>query len=711
MRKIASQQAKDKPSPWSPESVARRDEGRARLAAALEELGHREAHRVALAAQALYEDDAVVRAARQALDEAATRKQLEADGHVRWWGGRRRIRRSIRDAYRANLDAVAGLPDTAADPVTRARTLARGFADERPWLRRAAAVRRCSRCRVAYAAPSPGAEPVPVIGGGGLVVARVEECGQRLCPECAPRRARTNGRKLRALVKALDQRARLAKRGVLRAAERARLDDAIARVAWVEGEVFPGADEAGPSPVLEQMRRAGVLGDVRDLDGFELRPADHRRIGASRIAGRLALVEARDAVHVARKRLTGAIAREQAVEALRSAEVQAAAARRARARASAAAALIPHVVDSVEVGPHWLKTRDAERWPSVLARVDEGDTRAMATLMRLSEEARTRAARAYAQHVEDMEVIAAKMERDAQQARDDARRQAAEAGLWQSSDVRLITLTQRPRAGETCGAAMARLRRGLLRLSRSKTWKAHVAGATWKVEAEWSTPDTRAAKAAQHRQRAAEAQRAGDVKDADTWAASAERLTASSSWASSGCHWHVHAHVLASCGWWSADDLGRLWRRALEGQGTAHIARPRRGVTGVVDEVAKYLSKPTTTRDVPIAQLQELLQAIEGRRLLWTTGAMRGADLVDLDAEPTERVEGADVGDVVGVAGTRPVRREAIEGATADGWDAVQWRDDAEALCERLIRLDEASRRHKRNRVGTQEHVTSSAEA
>jgi hypothetical protein len=289
----------------------------------------------------------------------------------------------------------------------------------------------------------------------------------------------------------------------------------------------------------------------------------------------------------------------------------------------------------------------------------------LASLRRL---ASSSSMRAHAQRCRQFEKDAAAAALEVARAhrdRDNARALLASTKTFRRHDAMFLTLTQRGIVGETAADAMARLRSALLKLAHDKEWRRHCAGATWKVEAEWSTPDTRASKAREQTRQLATA--TGEKRE--QLERSIARLQASSSWATSGCWWHVHAHLLASTGFWAQSEIKALWAEAAGTDDVgAFIVRPS---GDIARELSKYLSKPLATRTMSVDVTAELLQAIDKKRLLWTTGCFRGVALVDI-MKRREKLTGDDAGDIVGVAGTRPVHRDDIRSTRFDAWTPQQ---------------------------------------
>lgn len=102
-----------------------------------------------------------------------------------------------------------------------------------------------------------------------------------------------------------------------------------------------------------------------------------------------------------------------------------------------------------------------------------------------------------------------------------------------------------------------------------------------------------------------------------------------------GCGWHVHLHVLATCGWWDQSDLSRQWFSCLprEWQEKVNRAQPKthqgrvvvyiqQGDEKAVREFCKYLAKGSGFDDDPEA-VAEYVEATKGKRLFESFGTWR----------------------------------------------------------------------------------------
>lgn len=536
------------------------------------------------------------------------------------------------------------------------------------WTLRAHDAGICGQSAVAYARPASGAEPVPVVGKSGCLVCLVVECGGRLCPNCAARASRRNTKKLRGAIAELTRRQRAGIKGQFSLQRLAELEAAEKAAAFVAALYALERSEEGFSAEVRRRTRNAEHAELL-ADGWPPAwPVDER----NGIAASVYLAASRRAVGKAHKLLAAAGESEDAHRAWAEAQsrvgrAKAAAARQAK-RCPPAASVGVRVVDGIclpTVVLSALHARDAARLPGVEARAAAGEARALSSLRRLADASASRAHAAAVRAWEKTAVAVALEVARAEHERDDARALLASTKTFRKHDVMFLTLTQRGTVGESAADAMARLRSALLELARSGEWRRHCAGATWKLEAEWSTPDTRAAKAREQR-RAIEVA-SGDRREA--LERSVARLEASSSWATSGCWWHVHAHLLASTGYWEQSEIKALW---AEASGTtdvgAFIVRPD---GDIARELSKYLSKPLANRSMSVDTTAELLEAIDGRRLLWTTGCFRGVALADL-MKRREKLVGANDGDVVGLAGDRAVSREDVRSTRFDAWTPQQ---------------------------------------
>lgn len=627
----------------------------------------------------------------------------------RWSPEAIEAREEARGRLAAALHLLAYRHGRAECPDDPARGMRHGS-----WLMRRRRVLECGSVAVAYARPSPTAAPVPVLGPSGVPISLVSHCGARIgCPDCASRAAARNTARLRdALAEVRETEAR-ARRGLLalswwRSSQKAeRALDEVLRLSGVRDvRVRPvvgahGVELEGPTDAIgcfAELRRVDVLRDLPSDLMPEVKAKD-TRVGVCPM-----VADAKWSSRRARRRAERAEQQEDRLKRMEQAERACALSRAAVRRAYE----VPDVDDDTDPVPG-LHARDAERWSSVLARQACGDRRAARTYERLRAEALARLARRRQRVIDHAEADHA----DALRRRSAARRALSLARVVRARDLRFVTFTQRRIDGESAADAIERLTSSLRRLARSKQWRQLCAGATWKVEAEWSSPDTRRQKA---HQQLALAER--EPTKADALRESAERLLASSSWSTSGAGWHVHAHCLVATGYVDHAELRALWQRA---SGTVeagvNIQRPGRRIE---HELAKYVSKPLVTRTLKVVEVADLVQGIEGRRLMWTTGGMRRCRLVEADELPATTIEGEEAvdGDIVGVAGFRPIRRDEVRGGISlvdiqqgdlpgldmlDGdtprrrvhpheltelsWRAVEWRGDELAQAVRLSAL------------------------
>lgn len=532
-----------------------------------------------------------------------------------------------------------------------------------PWLMRRRRVIECGHAAVAYAQPSPSAAPVPVVGPSGVPVSLVSHCGSRIgCPDCASRVASRNTRRLADALKDVYDAERRAAACTLALAWWRKAHDAenaldviLSATGRRDLRVRPqlgahGVDLVGPVDAV------GFFSSVRDTLARRELPADLMPDAPpTRVALDLMpmIAAAKWESARARRRAERAEIQQERLRHMVDAERELAAA----AAAVRAAERVPVVDDSTDPVPG-LHTRDAERWPSILARAHAcHDSRALRAYERLRAGALARLERRRQREIDRA------MRRHALAVRRhvEARRGLALSRTVRRADLRFVTLTQQRRDGESASAALARLSSALRRLASRKEWRHICAGAVWKVECEWSTPDTRRA-IAQQQQRQHDALKNKTSRKATRLADSIARLSSSSSWSSSGAGWHAHAHLITSTGDVPHKRLRAMWQAASASLDVgAWIERPR---AGIHKELAKYISKPLATRTMRVDVVADLIAGIERRRLCWTTGGMRRARLVEADRMPSATVEGADVGSVVGVAGTRPITRAELRGAS-----------------------------------------------
>lgn len=673
-------------NPHTRAAVERRHRARAVLQAALELAAEREDGRATLAA---YRLDLAERAAEE---------------------------RTAGDVAAVLADEAAQLAAAARDAATATAAAIRARADQ---------VRTCGRCRALW---------VPALdtwatGDAGLVVAAVTECGHRLCAFCAPRVSRRNRRRLAERVAAADLIAHGATARTLAPAAHDHLDtadQAAAFFAAIMPEVPPAAPPTGRALASTATAYVDERGDLIDAPATPL-PLDHvarelheaqpyrvRRQQARDLwmfrlrvmhshgryrerqdrhahvfAARAFPQDAARAVERAREALALACAREDAASQLRHAE-------RAELREAIAAAVC---VASVAAGA-WAPAFGPPRyWHREQLRGVAAATSGQPRTVRAWEEADARAWRRFQaaqQRTRDAATRAALARARAlikQRAdeRRDARKAAAHAHLWRSQDVRFITLTTRPTPGETAPAAYARTAAALARMTRSVAWRDRVAGAAIRIEMERSTPATRR-RALTDKRTLADAYDAAGLAalaqrtraEADSYAAAErkrEHSAAPRSW------WHPHVHVAASCGFWERADLLRAWRMATRSPDSLADVRPLdRGRRGMA-ELAKYVTKPLQLARMSATEAAELVDALQGRRTLRCTGALRGLRLEREDRAPTETTEAA-----IGDGHARPIgfavdpssllgRRAVFLSPSTDDTQRTigEWRDDADA--------------------------------
>lgn len=571
-----------------------------------------------------------------------------------------------------------------------AATLAAGLR-LRLQLGRASAVEHCGSCLALW---SPDLQDWAT-GAAGLVVASVQECGHRLCPQCAPRSGRRNRRRIlrrldhvrlvleHADASTLAMSAHLALDKADQAADF--LSRAFAHVPpsdpWQEARptsATPTAyvDDAGAivlaaaSPVpanhvsrelceaepdrVNRQRAIALFGWRFQAARSRIDTEEHRRRLASYYASRAyPLRAARDVVRAVAA-LARACAREEAAAALRDAEhprrwrAMRDACASADAAAAAAAMGIPH-------GPPALHGRDAARAPDQLRHIAAAD--AFATRAQRALDGAIAAGRARLEHAHKSSCLrsaatharaARALWLDRERARAKARRLASLSRLWRDEDVRFLTLTTPARPGESAADGFKRTTEALSRLTRSARWRSHVAGAIVRIEVERSSLATRQRVVRDLFDKARALKEAGLMEDAAQLAAEATALDEREhrrridkqpiEW------WHPHIHIAAACGWWPQADLQALWRRACRDPiAHADIRAPSRGVRGVLDELTKYVTKPIGIGHLTPLEAADLCGALAGRSTLRCTGALRGLRLED-ERPPTETTDGA-IGD------------------------------------------------------------------
>lgn len=274
----------------------------------------------------------------------------------------------------------------------------------------------------------------------------------------------------------------------------------------------------------------------------------------------------------------------------------------------------------------------------------------------------------------------------------------------------LVTLSRRADAGETFSAAFDAVEGALKALRKSRdfreAWRAGIAG----LEATYSTPQTRKARASRYETRAAVLEQDAPLWEGDDYVAdprALKRLDAASDLreqasrlrrGGSESHWHVHVHLVLAprvrprtreereelreatrCAWASALGVGVV-------DCGVRIERPRRALS----EVVKYAVKGVDVASMPTEQLVQLLTHLEGRRLIRVLGDWYGRrDIVAATSEhETPDVDEKQVGDdparVLGYAlgravdekvraGEVEVRTDAVALASARAYLAALW--------------------------------------
>ena len=637
-----------------------------------------------------------------------------------------RVLRGLRQARQVNPHAPAAVERRQS----AARVLAAGLQLRMADLR-AAAVLSCGKCRALWE-PDLGAW---VGGAAGLIVASVDECGHRLCPQCAPRASRRNRRRILRRLEKLRQRLAEAEAHVLARSASLALDTADQAADFLShafAHVPPDHDPwhskwptcSTPTAYVDE-HGAIVLADATPLPADhvvrELHEAESDRVNRER-AGTLfrwRFAASRDRVDIeahraqlssdwasrsypkraardverAREQLARAIDQEDADDALKDAEHP----RRARAMAAAceAADAARMAADAAPYGPPLLHGRELARYQAQAAHVRHADAfaaRAQRAMDAATAQGWSRLRYAHEatclRHAVDEAKHARRLWRDRECARKVARRKAARARLWRDADVRFLTLTTKARPDETAAQGFTRIAGAISRLTRTARWRSHVAGAIVRIEVERSSPATRRRVAQNLIERADAFDAAGLIdlaaRTLDEHQAMVERerkRPGRAAW------WHPHVHIAASCGYWEQHDLQALWRRACkEDSAHADIRSPSRGVRGVLDELTKYVTKPTGIAQLTPHEAADLCEALAHRSTLRCTGALRGLKIEE-ERAPTETTDGAQgdghtkpigyVADPDSIFGTRGV----FLAASSDdpGRRLGVWRDDAAA--------------------------------
>lgn len=641
----------------------------------------------------------------------------------------RELRRESPEANPWTLDAVARR-DASRQKLAMALRRVDGSSE------RAVDVEGCGRARVLWDDTAAGW----VYGEHGLSIARVQECGHRICVLCAPRASRRNRRNLLERVAHCDEvlehaRAKtLAEKAAIDVVDARRDEDAVARL-------YDGV-EGGLWAAVEKRQGDGVLNTLFDGVAVDLGGID------------LAAVVMRARVKKARRKVEKgqrqAIAREDAAAAL-DAVAKGSDARvialQLHARLERLDAIVRGGVDAWTRGdeqrvhgPVVLLSRELARVPSQLERAAGGDPRAARSLELQDGAAwrrlRVATARGLREHALELlgdgrrfwrrivGTFAGRVDFNTrtmagadfvghlvQRVRDEARKAAAHARLWRSSDVRFLTLTQSKDNDETAGEALERVRSSVTRFTRLAGWRDHAAGAIVKIEVERSTPTSRRAKALQLLDNAERLDAAGMSADAAAMRADGHgllrRLKNERERGESASWWHAHAHIAVSCGFWDVNDIRSSWIRATRGDGSCgvDIQYPRRGVRGVLDELSKYITKPMGLSRLSVDEVAELAQAIAGKRLLRCTGALRGLQLEDLEHEVAKETTEGDLDKETAAGGcvgfvdddTSALGRRAVylDDTVDDDGNVVErrkgrWRDDDEAQEARRVRLERA---------------------
>ncbi|MCC7108003.1 MAG: hypothetical protein IT382_01835 [Deltaproteobacteria bacterium] len=651
--------------------------------------------------------------------------------------------RELRRARRGNPHTVEAVELRAA----ASRVLAAGL---RLQLQegRAVAVEGCGTARALW----DDASGQWARGASALVVAQVDECGHRLCSRCAPRASRRNRRRILDRVALLDEVAKEAAGRTLAQSAQRQLDNedeardflertyAAVPLAERRFEVAAGLGAAAPTVYLDdngtahtaeatplpsnhvacELANAYRHGEGRALVaaqlGYRLRvrreridEIERKDANAHRYAAGAWTLRARRAVERARAELQRACDREAAAALIADAESP----RRRRAIAQAEAAALDLVAEAAwdmeAIGPPHLTAREAARAPAQVRHAEGPGPfagRALAALQDAQAKGRARLQHAHESRALRRAVAAARAARDLHIERErlqvKARRAASLARLWRTRDVRFLTLTTKARPGESAAAGIERTSRALAKLTSSARWRAHVAGAILRIEVERSTPTTRRRVARCRLEEAAALADAGLTEDARRAEESAHALLrrererrkarAPSSW------WHPHVHVAAACGFWERSALLQLWQRACgDTAASVDIRRPSRGVRGTLDELTKYVTKPTGIGHLTPAEAADLAAGISRRNLLRCTGALRGLTIED-ERKPMADLEGATgdgyrtpmgwVADPDSIAGVRGVYLTPDPDGSPRR--VGRWRSDAEAQ-EAVRRAKEAA--------------------
>lgn len=286
-------------------------------------------------------------------------------------------------------------------------------------------------------------------------------------------------------------------------------------------------------------------------------------------------------------------------------------------------------------------------------------------------------------------------------------RQEEKRSTLQNLDVRLFTLSQADRPGESAADSFDRLSAALRVLTRSADWGRHVDGALIKIETERSTRETREKTAQWYDDLADQLDAEGKTrKAAEKRAYAATMRTWRGEW------WHTHAHVMAiGCYWhqrqalatWRAclvatglcgPDIERVERGAIKDFGGFRLENPRKDI---LREVTKYVTKPLAMSQLSDDDLDDLHRALRKRRLMRCTGVLYGLKL-DEEAPPAVKCEGeepAALEDADPIVGVDIVTGELVTRA------AVRYRSDSEAVERRRAhneRVWNVNEHHRRNR-------------
>jgi hypothetical protein len=327
---------------------------------------------------------------------------------------------------------------------------------------------------------------------------------------------------------------------------------------------------------------------------------------------------------------------------------------------------------------------------------------------------------------------------------------------------RFVTLTQPARPGEPLRDAIERLEDALALLMKpGRTWHDFVDGSVVRIEFEWSTPERRKAAAANH-EAEGNAEKARELRErapfASWWHVHAHVLVWGRRWPqkpSGYCSARDDgAEARRACGctkcgggvdedsllyaWrralvetkrygeelserceldecevrrairWHTHPSRRTWGKAVAGVriGGAHIKIPRRSKRGArlsswgaLCEAVKYSTKPMRFASMPVERVAEVIEAVEGRRLVRCTGLLFGVHLYDEETDEKEHAAAEGMVIAASEVDDKPWRYAFDVNGDVVSEDDFAWRSDGGALEERRAVLEALADFHDERRA------------